>query len=115
MSTETRNEYNIIGKPTPKKDAWLKVTGQAEYADDLFLPGMLHGKLLRSPHAHARILPIDTSKAAALPVVRAIVTGTDFPGIKYANLPTRRACLPLVCDKVRSIGDEVAAVAAVDE
>src|SRR5512141_372418 len=103
MSTPTQNEYNIIGKPTPKKDAWLKVTGQAEYADDLFLPGMLHGKLLRSPYAHARILHIDTSKAAALPGVRAIVTGTDFPGIKYGNVPTTRDYLPLAIDKVRYI------------
>jgi 4-hydroxybenzoyl-CoA reductase subunit alpha len=111
---ETRNEYNIIGKPTPKKDARLKVTGEAEYADDLFLPGMLYGKLLRSPHPHARISHIDTSKAAALPGVRAIVTGTDFPGIKYGNVPTTRDYLPLAIDKVRYIGDEVAAVAAVD-
>src|ERR1035437_1910949 len=115
MSMETRNEYNIIGKPTPKKDARLKVTGEAEYADDLFLPGMLYGKLLRSPHPHARSSHIDTSKAAALPGVRAIVTGTDFPGIKYGDVPTTRDYLPLAIDKVRYVGDEVAAVAAVDE
>ncbi|OFW31500.1 MAG: hypothetical protein A3J28_07225 [Acidobacteria bacterium RIFCSPLOWO2_12_FULL_60_22] len=112
---EARDEYNIIGKSVPKKDAWLKVTGQAEYADDLTLPGMLYGKLLRSPHPHARILHIDTARAAALPGVRAIVTGKDFPGIKYGNIPTTRDYLPLAIDKVRYIGDEVAAVAAIDE
>ena len=112
---DTGFEYNIIGRPTPKKDAWTKVTGQAEYADDLFLPGMLYGKLLRSPHPHARILRIDTTRAAALAGVRAIVTGKDFPGIKYGNVPTTRDYLPLAIDKVRYIGDEVAAVAAIDE
>src|SRR3990172_143603 len=112
---EARDEYNIIGKSVPKKDAWLKVTGQAEYADDLTLPGMLYGKLLRSPHPHAIILHIDSARAAALPGVRAIVTGKDFPGIKYGNIPTTRDYLPLAIDKVRYIGDEVAAVAAIDE
>jgi len=112
---EIANEYHIIGKPAPKKDAWLKVTGQAEYADDLLLPGMLYGKILRSPHAHARILHIDTSRAEGLPGVRAVITGRDFPGIKYGNVPTTRDYLPLAIDKVRYIGDDVAAVAAVDE
>ncbi|MGD0024265.1 MAG: molybdopterin cofactor-binding domain-containing protein [Xanthobacteraceae bacterium] len=115
MGEEFRNEYNILGRPVAKKDGWLKVSGQAEYADDIFLPGMLHGKLLRSPHPHARILHTDISKAAALPGVRAIVTGKDFPGIKYGNLPQTRDYLPLAIDRVRYIGEEVAAVAAIDE
>jgi len=115
MEDEIRNEYNIIGRPVPKKDGWLKVSGQAEYADDIFLPGMLHGKLLRSPHPHARILNVDISEAAALPGVRAVVTGRDFPGIKYGNIPQTRDYLPLAIDKVRYIGEEVAAVAAIDE
>ena len=79
------------------------------------MPGMLHGKLLRSPHPHARIVRIDTSRAAALPGVRAVVTGKDFPGIKYGNLPQTRDYLPLAIDTVRYIGEEVAAVAAIDE
>ncbi len=107
--------YSVIGKPYPKKDAWLKVTGEAEYADDLVQSGMLFGKLLRSPHPHARILRIDTSRAEKLPGVRAVVTGQDFPGIKYGNNPRTRDYLPLAIGRVRYIGDDVAAVAAIDE
>jgi 4-hydroxybenzoyl-CoA reductase alpha subunit len=115
MKADARNEYTILGRPVPKKDAPLKVTGRADYADDLFMPGMLYGKLLRSPHPHARIIHIDTTRAAALPGVRAIVTGKDFPGIKYGNLPQSRDYLPLAIDTVRYISEEVAAVAAIDE
>ncbi len=108
-------EYEIVGKPVPRIDGKVKVTGTATYADDLVLPGMLHGKLLRSPYAHARILSIDTSKAEKLPGVRAVITGKDFPGIvvgfmkKYADRP------PIAIEKVRHYGEAVAAVAAVDE
>ena len=109
------HEYSIIGKPLPRIDGKVKVTGTAVYADDLVLPGMLHGKLLRSPYAHARIINIDTSKAEKLPGVRAVITGKDFPGIvigfmkQYADRP------PIAVDKVRHYGEAVAAVAAVDE
>ncbi|MBI2227699.1 MAG: molybdopterin-dependent oxidoreductase [Deltaproteobacteria bacterium] len=115
MGPETVHDYKIIGTPVPKKDGWLKATGEAKYADDLFLHGMLHGKLLRSPHAHAKIVHIDVSSAANLPGVRAVVTGKDFPGIRYGNMPQTRDYLPLGIDKVRYIGEEVAAVAAIDE
>ncbi|MBI2182300.1 MAG: molybdopterin-dependent oxidoreductase, partial [Deltaproteobacteria bacterium] len=115
MGPDTVHDYNIIGTPVPKKDGWLKATGEAKYADDLFLHGMLHGKLLRSPHAHAKIVHIDVSSAANLPGVRAVVTGKDFPGIRYGNMPQTRDYLPLGIDKVRYIGEEVAAVAAIDE
>ena len=115
MHNQFRNEYDVVGHPTPKKDGALKALGRAEYADDLSMPGMLHGKLLRSPHPHAKIVRIDTSRAAALPGVRAVVTGKDFPGVKYGNLPQTRDYLPLAIDTVRYIGEEVAAVAAVDE
>ena len=98
MDEEFRNEYNILGRPVAKKDGWLKVSGQAEYADDIFLPGMLHGKLLRSPHPHARILHIDISKAAALPGVRAIVTGKDFPGHQIRK-PSADPRLPAAGDR----------------
>ena len=108
-------DYSIIGTPVPKKDAWVKATGEAKYADDLFLHGMLHGKLLRSPHPHAKIVHIDVSSAAKLPGVRSVVTGKDFPGIRYGNMPQTRDYLPLAIDKVRYIGEEVAAVAAIDE
>ena len=90
MQEDLRNEYDIIGHPQPKKDGALKAMGGAEYADDISMPGMLHGKLLRSPHPHAKIHRIDTSRAAALPGVRAVITGADFPGIQYGNLPQTR-------------------------
>lgn len=115
MHDPLRNEYDVVGQPTPKKDGPLKALGRAEYADDISMPGMLHGKLLRSPHPHARIVRIDTNRAAALPGVRAVVTGKDFPGVKYGNLPQTRDYLPLAIDTVRYIGEEVAAIAAIDE
>jgi 4-hydroxybenzoyl-CoA reductase alpha subunit len=115
MSNPLRNEYDVIGQPTPKKDGPHKVLGRAEYADDLSMPGMLHGKLLRNPHPHARITRIDTSRAEKLQGVRAVITGKDFPGIKYGNLPQTRDYLPLAIDTVRYVGEEVAAVAAIDE
>jgi len=108
-------EYDVVGKPLPRIDGKVKVTGTATYADDLILPGMLHGKLLRSPYAHAKIVDIDTTKAERLPGVRAVITGKDFPGIvvgfmrQYADRP------PIAIDKVRHYGEVVAAVAAIDE
>ncbi|MFQ5946599.1 MAG: xanthine dehydrogenase family protein molybdopterin-binding subunit, partial [Anaerolineae bacterium] len=119
MKTEPREheqekQYSVIGKSIPKKDGWIKVTGEARFADDLYFPGMLHGKLLRSPHSHARLLHIDTRRAEKLTGVRAVVTGKDFPGILYGSFAHTRDYLPLVIDKVRYIGEEVAAVAATD-
>lgn len=105
----------VIGKPYPKKDARIKVTGECRFGGDIHVPGMLHGKMLRSPHAHARILSIDTSKAEKLKGVRAVVTGKDFPGIIYGNFMHTRDYLPLAIDRVRYMGEEVAAVAADDE
>ena len=67
--------FDVIGKPYPKKDAKIKVTGECRFAGDIFVPGMLHGKMLRSPHPHARILNVDTSKAERMKGVRAVVTG----------------------------------------
>ncbi len=106
---------DVIGKPYPKKDARIKVTGECLFAGDINVPGMLHGKMLRSPHAHARILRIDTRKAEKLKGVRAVITGKDFPGILYGNFMHTRDYLPLAIDRVRYIGEEVAAVAADDE
>jgi 4-hydroxybenzoyl-CoA reductase alpha subunit len=108
-------ELAVVGKPLPKRDARIKVTGDAKYGADIRLPGMLHGKLLRSPHAHARIIKIDADAALKVKGVRAVVTGADFPGIPYGNFPHTRDYLPLALDKVRYIGEEVAAVAADDE
>ena len=76
---ETEQEYQVLGRPHRKVDAMDRLTGVAKYADDLTLPRMLHAKILRSPHAHARIVNIDTSKAEALTGVFAVATSRDFP------------------------------------
>ena len=107
--------YSVVGKSVERTDARIKVTGSARYAGDLIAPGMLHGKLLRSPLAHARILNIDTSRARALPGVRAVITGKDFPGIPFGTRPDIRDQLPMPITKVHHFGEGVAAVAAVDE
>ncbi len=105
--------YNVIGKPRPKVDAYAKVTGRALYADDIILPRMLYGKLLRSPHAHARILSMNTRRALELPGVLAVITGEDLPR-KFGILPSSQDEYALAIDKVRYVGDPVAAVAALD-
>jgi 4-hydroxybenzoyl-CoA reductase subunit alpha len=112
-SGKTVQAYNVIGTPRPKVDAYAKVTGRALYADDIHLPRMLYGKLLRSPHAHARILSIDTRRAAELPGVLAVLTGADLPQ-KFGILPSSQDEHALAIDKVRYVGDPVAAVAALD-
>jgi 4-hydroxybenzoyl-CoA reductase alpha subunit len=111
----TKSEFTVIGRPLPKVDAWAKVVGETKYADDLFLPRMAYAKLLRSPHAHARIRSIDTSRAAALPGVFAVVTAADLPRVKFGILPVSQDEEALCAEKVRMVGDAVAAVAAVDE
>ncbi len=110
-----KEDYSVIGRSVPKIDARLKVTGQALYAGDLKLPNMLFGKILRSPHAHARILRIDTSEAERLPGVKAVITHKDVPTKKYGVSPARRDENIFCVDKVRHVGDKVAAVAAIDE
>src|SRR5918999_1770976 len=107
--------FTVIGQPLPKIDAWAKVTGDTKYADDLVLPRMAYGKLLRSPHAHARIVRIDTARAKAAPGVYAVITGEDLPRVKFGILPVSQDEEALCTEKVRMVGDAVAAVAAVDE
>jgi 4-hydroxybenzoyl-CoA reductase alpha subunit len=106
--------FGVVGKPLRKVDGLDKATGRAVYADDIVLPGMLHAKTLRSPHAHARIVSIDTSRARALSGVHGVVTGADMP-IRYGVIPWTPDENALAVEKVRFVGDEVAAVAAVDE
>jgi len=108
------DEFQVVGKARRKVDGLAKATGEAVYADDIQLPGMLHAKTLRSPHAHALIKSIDTTKALALPGVHAVITGADMP-VKYGVIPWTPDENALATDKVRFIGDEVAAVAAIDE
>jgi len=108
-------EYSVIGKRIPRIDAPLKATGEAKYTADLSLPGMLYGKSLKSPYPHARILKLDTSKAERLPGVKAVITGWDTKGKKYGFFRSTMDQTYLPLDKVRFIGEEVAAVAAIDE
>src|SRR5215469_1858343 len=88
QSMSTTSPYKVIGTRPIRHDGVDKVTGRAIYGADLKLSGMIHGKILRSPHAHARIKSIDTSAAEKLPGVFAVVTGEDLPNLKdkIANL-----------------------------
>ena len=120
-TTETRS-YTAVGKRPIRHDGYDKVTGKANYGADVSLPGMLHAKVLRSPHAHANVRSIDTSAAEAAPGVRAVLTSADFP--EYANEPVTGAAggppqnmhhvstKILARDKVLFRGHPVAAVAA---
>jgi 4-hydroxybenzoyl-CoA reductase subunit alpha len=104
----------VLGKPRRRVDGRAKVTGQTRFADDIVLPRMLHMKLLRSPHPHAKIVSIDFSKAASLAGVHLVLTGKDFP-ITYGILPVTQDEYPLAPEHVRYVGDPIAAVVAKDE
>jgi 4-hydroxybenzoyl-CoA reductase subunit alpha len=114
MGTGTDPRLNVVGKPVRKVDGLAKCTGQTRFADDLFLPRMLHCKLHRAHVPHARIVSIDTTRAAAMPGVIAVLTGSDLP-IPFGILPVSQDEHALCTDRVRFVGDPVAAVAAVDE
>ena len=105
----------VIGRGLPRIDAVPKVTGEAQYTVDLKMPGMLAGKILRSPHAHARIVSIDTSAARELKGVHAVITAADVPDNRFSFYQWLADKHILCTDKVRYVGDEVAAVAAIDE
>ena len=100
--------YAIVGKSVPRKGLVEKLTGEARYTADMKLPGVLYGRIVRSPHPHADVLAVDTSAAASLPGVYATVTPFDAPAGHIA------ADLPVLDTRVRFVGDEVAAVAAED-
>ena len=104
-------EFINVGKRIPKMDAEEKVTGKAVYIHDLKIPGMLYGKILYSSHPHAKIKGIDTSKAEKLPGVKAVLTGYNIPPIKFGVYKDN---VPLKANKVCSLRDEIAAVAATD-
>ncbi|MCJ7653799.1 MAG: aldehyde oxidase, partial [Dehalococcoidia bacterium] len=112
---ETFGNYSVIGKAMPRVDARAKVTGEAKYAADIELSGMLWGQIKRSPYAHARILNIDTSKAEKLPGVKAVTTGKDFNGFKWGWSGPTRDEEPFATTKVRYQYEGVAAVAAISE
>jgi len=110
-----RQPLQNVGVSIPRVDAADKVTGRAIYTADIQLPNMVHGKILGSPIAHGRIKRIDASRALALEGVLAVITGEDVPDTKYGVSPARYDEHVLARDRVRHVGDEVAAVAAVDE
>ena len=114
MSAGAGRSPHGVGKRVPLIDGPIKVTGSAVYTDDIRLPGTLTGRILRSPHAHARILSIDTSAAEAMPGVRAVVTGSRDLA-QFGVLPISKDEVALAVDKVLYVGDCVAAVAADDE
>lgn len=103
-------DFKVVGQSIPRVDALDKVTGALKYTSDISLPGMLHARVLRSPHAHARILGIDLSAAESLPGVRAVITGEDSPEEKLGEYIKDRDVLAR--DLVRFRGEPVAAVAA---
>lgn len=106
--------FKVLEQNNPRVDAWEKVTGRATYAGDVYLPGMLMCKVLPSSRSHARIVSIDTSRAEALPGVRAVITGEDFPEIRFGSGALKDRYI-LARDKVCYVGEPVAAVAAEDE
>lgn len=102
------DQYRYIGKAVPRRDAVDLVTGRAQFVNDIQLPGMLYGKVLRSPHAHANIVSINVDKAKDLPGVKAVLTYKDIPDWRVGNPPHLR----VLDSKVRFVGDAVALVAA---
>ncbi len=120
--SESAGNYNVVGTRADRHDGLDKVTGAAKFGADIQLPGLLHGKVLRSPHAHARIRRIDTSKAEALPGVRAVATAKDFPIVEdriidFAELRGNSRMIAentLAHEKVLYEGHAVAAVAAIN-
>ena len=116
------DQFNVVGTRPIRHDGLDKVTGRAKYGADVNMPGMLHGKILRSPHAHARILSIDTSKAEALPGVMAVLTSRDFPLIenRVLDFTETQGNVRLLAENVLATkkamykGHAIAAVAATD-
>jgi 4-hydroxybenzoyl-CoA reductase subunit alpha len=109
-----KKRLDVVGKARRRVDARSKVTGALRFADDLSMPRMLHAKLLRSPHPHAVIREINTEKAAKHPGVHLVLTGKDFP-VPFGIMPVSVDEYPLAPERVRYVGDPVAAVIAKDE
>jgi 4-hydroxybenzoyl-CoA reductase subunit alpha len=111
---DPKRPFNLVGKPLRRVDALGKVTGETRFADDFSMPGMLHMKLVRATVPHARILGVDVSRALAVDGVRLVLTGKDFP-VPFGILPVSQDEHALCPDKVRFVGDPVAAVVATEE
>jgi 4-hydroxybenzoyl-CoA reductase subunit alpha len=114
MASTAPRDYRLIGTKIPYVEGPLKVTGRAEYTDDIQRSGMLVGRLLRSPHPHARIRSIDVTEARAQPGVFAVLTGEKYP-TPFGVLPITHDETAIAVGKARYIGDIIAAVAATDE
>ena len=117
LNEKKTDKLSYVGQRIPRKDGPEKVTGRAKYTGDIHLSGMLVGRILRSPHPHARILNIDTTRAEQLNGVKAVITARHTAGIKHGFVETPRYPpdqYPLALDRVRFVGEEVAAVAATD-
>src|SRR4030095_15455617 len=120
MESHQEYKFKVIGTRPIRHDGVDKVTGRAKYGADMSLPGMLHGKVLRSPHAHARVTSIDASAALALPGVKAVITGQDLPELapgiyQMGEIPINPQYLSLnIMDRAKVLynGHAVAAVAA---
>src|ERR1700736_3616689 len=121
--SDSAQQFKWVGTRPVRPDGVPKVTGRALYGADLAMPGMLTGRILRSPHAHARIRSIDTSKAAALPGVKAVVTSADFPEQKFEYVGPERVAQNfwhmtrnvMAREKALYEGHPVAAVAAISK
>ena len=110
------DSYKVIGKKVQRVDALERLIGEAKYASDIYLPGMLYAKFLRSSYPHAKVVRIDTASARALPGVRAIITPADVPDYTIHRRATAPAVpMPVLASTARYVGDEILAVAAVDE
>jgi len=109
------DQFTTVGKSLPRVDAAAKVTGRAKFTADYYFGNMLYGKILHSPIPHGRIKAMDTSKAEKFPGVKLVLTGKDVPDITYGVSPARYDEYVLAKERVRYVGDEVAAVVAVDE
>src|SRR5687768_8518590 len=109
-----KKRFDIVGKARRRVDGRSKVTGALRYADDLFMPRMLAAKLLRSPHPHAVVEHVEIERAKAHPGVHLVLTGRDFP-IPFGIMPVSVDEYPLARERVRYVGDPVAAVIASDE
>src|SRR3972149_7151109 len=108
-------EYSILGKPTPRDEGAPKARGEVQFSVDVMLPGMLYGAMLVSPHAHAKILNIDTSKAQRLHGVKAVITAGDLPDrvkLPLMGPPLAGDQYAIARDRVRYIGEPLAALAA---
>src|SRR3546814_15474077 len=101
----SRSKYFTLGTELPQVNHRAKVLGLAQYAGDLKLPGMLHGAILRSPYAHARIVSIDTSAALAMPGVKAVLTGQDAPATPWGGGPAKERYV-LARSEERRVGKE---------